>query len=131
MSYSFNSNIISDLHKDAYGFRPTAEFFTLWKLSSDDQKQEIWDDLIAIVERAVDEEEAADKAASEALEAQISVLIQSGAAYRETAIQMIVESLELSEAELTYGGEHVCFLMGVPFSYRNEFNAAVAELQQV
>ena len=130
MAYSFNSDIVSDLHKDAYGFRPTVEFSILWELSSLDQKQEIWDDLIAIVERNIDAEEAAERKAAEAFEAQVAVMLQNGADSRETALRWIVESMELSEVELCYGGEHVCFLMGIPFTYRTELNAVVAEMQQ-
>jgi len=129
MSYSFVENTISDLHKDAYGFRPSPEFSMLWKLSSDDQKQEIWDDLVAIMQRSMEAEEAAEKAASEAFEGQIQAAILSGAADRETAIRWVVEALDLSEAELMYGGEHVCFLIGIPFSYTKELDAAVANLQ--
>jgi len=131
MSYSFDENAISDLHKDAYGFRPSVEFSMLWQLSSDDQKQEIWDDLVAIMQRSMEAEEAAEKAAFEAFEGQIQAALLSGAADRETAIRWVVEALDLSEAELTYGGEHVCFLMGIPFSYTQELDAAVAEIQQV
>ena len=131
MSYSFAENAISDLHKDAYGFRPSVEFSMLWQLSSDDQKQEIWDDLVAIMQRSMEAEEAAEKAASEAFEGQIQAALLSGAADRETAIRWVVEALDLSEAELTYGGEHVCFLVGIPFSYTQELDAAVAEIQQV
>jgi len=131
MSYSFDENAISDLHKDAYGFRPSVEFSMLWQLSSDDQKQEIWDDLVAIMQRSMEAEEAAEKAAFEAFEGQIQAALLSGAADRETAIRWVVEALDLSEAELTYGGEHVCFLVGIPFSYTQELDAAVAEIQQV
>jgi len=131
MSYSFDENAISDLHKDAYGFRPSVEFSMLWQLSSDDQKQEIWDDLVAIMQRSIEAEEAAEKAASEAFEGQIQAALLSGAADRETAVRWVVEALDLSEAELTYGGEHVCFLMGIPFSYTRELDAAVAKMQQV
>ena len=127
---NFDSGIISDLHKDAYGFRPSPEFSILWELSSDEQKQEIWDDLIATLERNIDAEEAAERKAAEAFEAQVAVMLQNGADSRETALRWIVESMELSEVELCYGGEHVCFLMGIPFSYRTELNPVVAEMQQ-
>ena len=129
MSYTFDENIISDLHKDAYGFRPAAEFGMLWQLSSDDQKQEIWDDLVVIMQRSMKAEEAAEKAASEAFESQIQAAILSGAADRETAIRWVVEALDLSEGELSYGGEYICFLMGLSFSYTQELDAAVAEIQ--
>ena len=48
--YTFSSDIISDLHKDARGYRPTQGFFDMWNESSDDTKQEVWDMLIKEME---------------------------------------------------------------------------------
>jgi hypothetical protein len=40
MAYTFSEELFSDLHKDAYGFRPRAhEFYD----ATPDRKQEIWD----------------------------------------------------------------------------------------
>lgn len=48
--YTFSNDIISDLHKDARGYRPTQGFFDMWNESSDDTKQEVWDMLIQEME---------------------------------------------------------------------------------
>ena len=37
--YTFDENIVSDLHKDARGFRPHAAFMEGWNQSSDDNNQ--------------------------------------------------------------------------------------------
>ena len=44
--YTFDDNIISDLHKDARGFRPSEYFWEEWTQSPDNVKQIIWDNLI-------------------------------------------------------------------------------------
>lgn len=46
MEFTFNELEISDLHKDAYGFRPNQDFWREWELSDDLGKQEIWDQLL-------------------------------------------------------------------------------------
>ena len=46
MNYTFNETEISDLHKDAYGFRPSHSFWLEWQASSMDEKQAIWDSMI-------------------------------------------------------------------------------------
>lgn len=43
MNYTFNETEISDLHKDAYGFRPSHSFWLEWQASSMDEKQAMWD----------------------------------------------------------------------------------------
>ena len=62
MSYTFSDDIISDLHKDARGFRPSEYFWEEWTQSPDDSKQKIWDMLCdemkqnQIAERAAEEQ---------------------------------------------------------------------------
>jgi len=50
MAFTFANELISDLHKDAYGFRPSQRFFDDWKSYSDEEKQEVWDALIHTME---------------------------------------------------------------------------------
>ena len=46
MNYTFDEREVSDLHKDAYGFRPTSTFWQEWQLSDMDGKQALWDLMI-------------------------------------------------------------------------------------
>ena len=50
MAYTFSNDIISDLHKDAYGFRPSQRFFDDWNSYTDAEKQEVWDLLVQQME---------------------------------------------------------------------------------
>lgn len=54
--YTFSNDIVSDLHKDARGYRPTQGFFEMWNESSDDTKQEVWDMLVEEMEYKQKEE---------------------------------------------------------------------------
>jgi hypothetical protein len=51
MTYTFDENLISDLHKDAYGFRPDVSFWATFAAFNPDQKQALWDSMIAILNR--------------------------------------------------------------------------------
>ena len=53
--YTFDDSLISDLHKDAYGVRPTQTFWTLWETMTPSQKQCEWEWLCKLVEEAVAE----------------------------------------------------------------------------
>ena len=46
MTYTFDDTIISDLHKDARGYRPSQDFWEGWNTMGDDTKQSVWDMLI-------------------------------------------------------------------------------------
>lgn len=54
MAHTFDSDILSDLYKDAYGFRPDAEYFKAWKEYPDDFKQVIWDRILVDLAAAVE-----------------------------------------------------------------------------
>ena len=50
-----NPSIVSDLHKDAYGFRPVQTFWTEWELLDDAGKMELWDGMIEILNSDIEE----------------------------------------------------------------------------
>ena len=60
MSYTYEDNIISDLHKDAYGFRPSQRFFDDWAEYTPAEKQECWDLLIDAMKASQEQEAAAE-----------------------------------------------------------------------
>ena len=60
--YTFDANIVSDLHKEAFGYRPSHRFWMDWEQADNDGKQALWDRLYEAAEdvyRAEKEEYAA------------------------------------------------------------------------
>lgn len=47
MDFNYSDDLVSDLHKDARGFRPGEYFWEEWTQSPDEIKQQIWDGLIS------------------------------------------------------------------------------------
>ena len=45
--YTFDEQVLSDLHKDAYGCRPSSFWWQCWSEATDDERQAEWDDLLA------------------------------------------------------------------------------------
>ena len=125
MAYTFDSTIISDLHKDARGYRPDAYFRQEWNDASADAKQEIWDRLCAELEHVLAEEKKACNAAVEQFEKLIADNIALGAGTRENAIIWLVDGLGLSEIDLKYGGGYICYKLGLPYTMENEINDAL------
>ena len=63
VEFTYSDDIISDLHKDARGFRPSEYFWEEWTQSPAEVKQKIWDMLCKEMEdgerqRAIDEADA-------------------------------------------------------------------------
>jgi len=56
-NYDFDADTLSDLHKDAYGFRPRSEeFWAEWDSADNDGKQRIWDRILDDLDRALETE---------------------------------------------------------------------------
>lgn len=62
MEYTYSDELISDLHKDAYGHRPSEQFWLRWNAYSKDDRQATWDylcernEIEAAFEREMEEE---------------------------------------------------------------------------
>jgi hypothetical protein len=61
--FTYSDNIVSDLHKDAYGFRPSQRFFDDWAEYTPAEKQEVWDMLCTEMERSMKEQAESEAAA--------------------------------------------------------------------
>lgn len=103
--YTFCENTISDLHKDAWGYRPSQGFWVRWEASSDDAKQKIWNDLIDDMVKN-DEEEAKIKAENASkLAKRIKEVCKLGASNYRTAIRWILQADELKQDDYYEGGQ--------------------------
>ena len=111
--YTFDENIVSDLHKDAHGIRPGEYFWSHWDAQDNDGKQRIWDNLLDDLDRAVENEREMQIEAIHDLEDQIKFILATvvGSA-REDAIRYLHEQYN------TNGNiEYLEYSLGVPYGY--------------
>ena len=100
--------IYSDMHKDAYGFRPRFDYST-WTLDKFNAQFETMGRIIEADNKV--EKENQEKSAHD-FEMRVLSLLQTGAKDREMALRWI------HEAEGSNGdAEYLCFLLGLPYSY--------------
>ena len=91
--YDFDEQTLSDLHKDARGFRPRSElFWATWATQDADGKQAIWDGLIRELDQAQAEEAQREKEALAEFKSQITAVIAAGAGNRITALRWITST---------------------------------------
>jgi hypothetical protein len=129
MQYTFDEQIVSDLHKDAYGFRPREYFWAEWNNSTDDEKQTIWDGLCADLDAEIQREQQEQAAAVAHFEANVQRNMDLGAPSTEDAIRWILQSLDLSEYDLAYGGSYVCYELGLPYNMATTFDPIIKEMR--
>jgi hypothetical protein len=128
--YTFDANIVSDLHKDARGFRPSEYFWEEWSQCGDDTRQLMWDSLIKELEQANAEQARREAISIGDFERGVRQNLALGAGDRATAIRWMLDGV-LNDHDLWYGGGYACYLFNLPYSFRAELDPVVAQIQQM
>lgn len=119
MTYTFDENLVSDIHKEAHGFRPSAYWWQVWQESSDDQKQGTWDDLIDQLNHSIEQERQAHVRATERFEQLVAKTMEHGAGDRETALRWI-----MAASDCRGDWDYLCWQHGLPYGFFNKREAA-------
>ena len=112
-TFTFNSAVVSDLHKDAYGFRPSADFWQEWNNTSDSNRQCIWDRLLQTLEISLEQERESQQLAIQRFENQVTEMLPQ---YHDRAA-VIQAMMEKHHSGNDY--EYFCFTQGLPYGYFN------------
>ena len=89
--YTYSDQLISDLHKDALGFRPIEAFYEGWAQSDDDKKQAIWDGLCREMDRRQEEEARNEAYLLAKFKEEVQSYIELGAGDRQTALRWMTQ----------------------------------------
>lgn len=112
MTYTFDSDLVSDLHKDAYGFRPKALFWTNWHAASNAEKQAKWDQLIHSAKASAEADIALDQQSVAEFEKLVTETIQNGAKNRKVALEWLMQA-----SGCNGDWEYMCYKHNLPYSY--------------
>lgn len=113
--YTFDSESLSDLFKDAHGFRPTSKYFENWKLMDDDEKQAEWDKLIVILEYENETQQKYEELQVKEFKALVAEIIKAGAKNESTAYRWLMDAAEWCNRDW----ENLAWKHGLPYSYFN------------
>ena len=105
MTFTFDENVFSDLHKDAYGFRPRGHEF---HDATPERKQEIWDLTLVDLDHELEREQAADAKAVALFADRLQQTIDIGAGDRITALRWLTEGCD--------DFEHFVYEQGILFT---------------
>jgi hypothetical protein len=128
MTYTFSTELFSDLHKDVYGFRPRGHWFYDAN-TTDQERQEEWDYLCNRLNEQIVEDNARKAQALRDLHTRVAELRAAGAEDDHQALKWIVQSLNPSQSDLWYGGEWVCYELGLGYDCGYMFNKVCRELE--
>lgn len=119
MAYTFDAQIVSDLHKDAYGCRPSAFWWECWNKATDDERQAEWDDLLEQLDMAIRQEEEERGSALADFEKELAAVMETGKCDEATALSYMTP-LEFEENPYlnSQDVEHWVWQMGILFTDR-------------
>jgi hypothetical protein len=124
--YTFDESILSDLHKDARGYRPREPFIEMWQELSDADKQDVWDMLIQEMAEANDLEQAQQRENLEKFEHYIKQFKMCSPDIDDgDAIRWILQTENFSTNDYLYGADYVAYHFGL--AYDNPRRELIAE----
>jgi hypothetical protein len=88
--FTYSDDIISDLHKDVYGYRPREAFWADWDNCTPAEKQKTWDEYCNALEANAIQEAVQEAADVAKFEDRVQDVIAIGAGNRTTALEWIV-----------------------------------------
>ena len=121
--YTFSNELISDLHKDAWGHRPRQMFFLKWEKANDDKKQSMWDNLIDDMVTNDKAEAKVKKENASKLFIRIKETCKLGACNYRTAIRWILDADNI-EHDFAYEGGQIAWEYNLAYRHKKLFKTA-------
>lgn len=116
MAYTFSTELVSDLHKDAFGHRPGSDFWDMWHNGlSDKGRQAEWDYMVKAVEREIEDDKLREQYALEDFENKLGVLVESGAGNEITALRWMTQTETFQHSQ---DAEQWVWSLGILFTDR-------------
>lgn len=113
MTFTYSDDLISDFHKEVYGYRPRETFWNEWEKCTPSEKQKTWDEYVRVSELQAIETKAKEASDVQVFEDRINDVIKIGAGDRKTALRWITDQ------ETFYHGqdvEHFVWEKGILFT---------------
>jgi hypothetical protein len=116
MTYTYSTELYSDLHKDVFGCRPGQTTWDHWMSLDAGQKQDEWDYLVErLREQEAEMRKYQDKQVA-ALESRIQMNITLGAGDRQTALRWVLDSFDQDDLRF-FGADKVAYDLGLPYNH--------------
>ena len=123
MTYTFDDDCYSDLHKDVYGFRPRGNAYVAWTHMTDDEKQAEWDRLCGRLDEVMKEQQEEEALAIVEFEKMVKKVMATGAGDRLTALRWIMDA-----SDCNGDWEYLCYHCHLPYGYFTQLPSTTVAL---
>jgi len=118
-------DLISDLHKEVYGFRPTQDWWADWNASSDSQKEKVWDEYNRVNDLQIADLTHSEETNLQAFKSNIAKMMLDYDLTKLDAVRWWIEAEGLNETDLRYGSSYINYRNSLP--YQNDMNEIMDE----
>jgi hypothetical protein len=113
--FTYSEELYSDLHKDAYGFRPRGESYANWFKMTPEQKQRDWDYMCDLVQESELQRIALEAQALAEWRTDIARIMGTLNWSKKRAIRHDMESLEIDCSRGSYDVGFYCYKRGLAY----------------
>lgn len=114
--YTFSNELVSDLHKDAFGYRPSADFMDMWNNGlSDEGRQAEWDYMVKVMKESIEEDKIREQYALEDFEHKLKLTMSTHKIDQETALRWMIQPYRVENSQDI---EHWVWEYGILFTDR-------------
>jgi hypothetical protein len=114
----YDESTLSDLYKDAFGFRPGPDYRSRWEAMTESERDAEWDGLLWSVEDSMTRDREEQARAVRSYRKGLADMMELGAPDEAAAKRWFLDSVNLAgEPDPGY----VCFSLGLPYSMESEF----------
>lgn len=123
-----DKSVLSDMHKDAYGFRPRSDFWERVERMTDGEVADLFDSLQNSVDYEIEIDRARELRCQKIFEQNIQMWINNGAGDRQTALRWMLdaEGLDIRNSQDV---EHLFWTAGVAQNVWPQYMEAVGFFQ--
>ena len=114
--FTYSEELYSDLHKEAYGFRPRGESYANWFKMTPEQKQADWNYMCAILEENELQRKAQEAQALAEWKVDIARIMGVCGWTKKRAIRHDMESHDAGGSSGSYDVGFYCYKRGLPYS---------------
>ena len=125
MAFTYSDDIISDLHKDARGYRPREAFMEMWNESTPETKQDVWDMLCEEMEISMKEQEAAEATALVEFRKLLRSVMDTAACDWKVALRYLADGENL---DVNFELDYFLWNQGIGYNDRNKIGKLFKEV---
>ena len=120
VEYTYEDNLISDLHKDARGHRPSYGFMLMWNDLSPAQKQEKWDSLCEEMEESIEMEKQMEKVSLDEFRKTLRATMKTTGTNWKRALFFLAQAEDINIEDNSQEFSHFLWRQGIGYEDRNK-----------